>query len=61
VDKPPGNPVDEAARGRLRHAILAEDGNEEQLNGVIRMLGEKTHAEDRLALFSEARAERRPG
>ena len=53
--------MDEAARGRLRHAILAEDGNEEQLNGVIRMLGEKTHAEDRLPLFSEARAERRPG
>jgi hypothetical protein len=34
------NPVD-AALGRLRDAILAEDGDEEQLQGVVRMLGEK--------------------
>jgi hypothetical protein len=61
VDKPHGNSVDEAARGRLRQAILAEDGDEEQLDGVIRMLGEKTHAEDRLPLFGKARADRRPG
>jgi hypothetical protein len=32
--------VDEAVLGRLRHAIAAEDGDEEeQLNGVLRMLG----------------------
>jgi hypothetical protein len=32
--------VDEAVLSRLRHAIAAEDGDEEeQLNGVLRMLG----------------------
>jgi hypothetical protein len=53
--------VDEAARGRLRLAILAEDGDEEQLDGVMRMLGEKTNDKDQLPLFGKARADRRPG
>jgi len=37
-----GNPlraVDEAALGRLREAIADEDVDEEQLQGVLRMLG----------------------
>jgi hypothetical protein len=34
-------PADEGALGRLRHAIAAEDeeDEEEQLKGVLRMLG----------------------
>lgn len=37
--KQPERPVDEMVRRRLRAAIVSEDGDEEQLNGVIRMLG----------------------
>jgi hypothetical protein len=56
-----GKPVDEAARGRLRHAIVAEDGDEEQLNGVLRMLGAETLDENQLPLFVKARASHHPG
>ena len=42
VDKSVQNALDEAARGRLRDAILAEEGDEEHLQGVLRMLGKKT-------------------
>jgi len=41
VEKSVQNSVDEAAQARLRDAILAEDGDEEQLQGVLRMLVEK--------------------
>lgn len=51
--------MDEAVRGRLRHAIVAENGAEEQLDGVMRMLAERSHAEDRFIPCS-ARADRRP-
>jgi len=54
-----GNPVravDEAALGRLRAAIAAEDVEEEQLKGVLRMLGEEIPAERQLPLFGK-----RPG
>ena len=55
-----GNPlraVDEAALGRLRNAIAGEDvGEEEQLKGVLRMLGEEIPAERQLPLFGK-----RPG
>jgi len=46
-----GNSVDEAALGRLRAAIAAEDVEEEQLKGVLRMLGEEVPAERQLHLF----------
>jgi hypothetical protein len=60
VDKPVGNPVvDEAARGRLRHAILAEDGDEEQLDGVLRMIGAAIPAKDQLPLFGKVSAGKR--
>jgi hypothetical protein len=62
VDKPVGNPVvDEAARGRLRHAILAEDGDDEQLDGVLRMLGAAIPAKDQLPLFGKVSAGKAPG
>jgi hypothetical protein len=53
-----GNPVraeDEAALvGRLRHAIAAEDvDEEEQLKGVLRMLGEEIPDEHQLLLFGK--------
>jgi len=55
-----GNPlraVDEAALGRLRNAIAAEDvGEEEQLKGVLRMLGAEIPDETQLPLFGK-----RPG
>jgi hypothetical protein len=54
VDKPVENPVDEAARRRLRQAIVAEDGDEEQLEGVLRMLGAHTLEKNQLPLFGEA-------
>jgi hypothetical protein len=43
VEKPV-QPADEAALGRLRHAIAAEDEDdeEEQLKGVLRMLAERS-------------------
>lgn len=56
MNKRVGNPVEEAVRGRLRHAIVAEDGDEEQLDGARR-----APAEDRLPLFGNARAEHCPG
>jgi hypothetical protein len=56
VDEPVQNSVDEAARSRLRDAILAEDGDEEQLDGVLRMLGEKTLGMNQLPLFGKAPA-----
>ncbi len=51
-----GNPVraeDEAALGRLRHAIAVEDVDEEQLKGVLRMLGEEIPDEHQLPLFGK--------
>lgn len=46
-------PVDEAALDRLRHAIAAEDGEreEEQLKGVLRMLGAEIPDTTQLPLF----------
>jgi hypothetical protein len=47
--------VDEAVLGRLRHAIAAEDADEEeQLKGVLRMLGAEIPEENRVALFGRA-------
>ena len=49
-----GNParaVDEGVIGRLRDAIAAEDVHEEQLKGVLRMLGEAIPEEHQLSLF----------
>jgi hypothetical protein len=45
---------DEAARGRLRAAILAEDGDEKQLDGVLRMLGAQSRGTNQLPLFNKA-------
>jgi hypothetical protein len=46
--------VDEAVLGRLRHAIAAEDGDEEeQLNGVLRMLGAEIPDKNQIALFGK--------
>jgi len=59
--KNPDDPVDEVARGRLRAAIVAEDGDEEQLDGVMRMLGAAVPKKEQLPLFGEARADRHPG
>jgi hypothetical protein len=53
--KNPEDPVDEVARGRLRAAIVAEDGDEEQLDGVMRMLGAVVPKKEQLPLFGEAR------
>jgi len=50
-----GNPVtavDEAVLARLRDAIAVEDvDEEEQLKGVLRMLGEETREQNQLHLF----------
>ena len=47
--------VDEAVLGRLRHAIAAADGDEEeQLNGVLRMLGAEAPDKNQLPLFGKA-------
>lgn len=49
-----GNPVttvDETLLARLRDAILAEDDDEEQLKGVLRMLGKEIPEENQLHLF----------
>jgi hypothetical protein len=54
-----GNPlraVDEAALGRLRDAIADEDVDDEQLKGVLRMLGAEIPDETQLPLFGK-----RPG
>jgi hypothetical protein len=52
-----GRAVDEAALGRLRHAIAAEDGDdEEQLHGVLRMLGAEVPDETQIPLFGKAPA-----
>ena len=52
-----GNPlraVDEAALGRLRDAIATEDvDEEEQLKGVLRMLGAEIPDETQLPLFGK--------
>jgi hypothetical protein len=46
--------VDEAVLGRLRHAIAAEDGDEEeQLNGVLRMLGAEIPDKTQIASFDK--------
>jgi hypothetical protein len=50
-------PADEAALARLRHAIAVEDGDEEeQLNGVLRMLGAEVPDKNQLSLFRKAPA-----
>ena len=59
--QPVNKPVDEAARSRLRQAIVAEDGDEEQLDGVLRMLGGHTIDQNQLSLLAEAKADRRRG
>ncbi len=55
VDELVGNPViatDEAVLARLRDAIAAEDvDGEEQLKGVLRMLGEEILEQNQLHLF----------
>jgi len=44
--------VDEAVLARLRDAIAVEDvDEEEQLKGVLRMLGEEIREQNQLALF----------
>jgi len=49
--------MDEAVLARLRDAIAAEDvDEEEQLKGVLRMLGEEIPEQNQLHLFK-----RRPG
>ena len=50
--------MDEAALvRRLRHAIAAEDGDdEEQLRGVLRMLGAEAPDETQIPLFGKAPA-----
>jgi hypothetical protein len=60
VDKPVQDTVDEAARRRLRDAIDAEDGDEEQLDGVVRMLGEKDLQKRPFPLFRKAPADQAP-
>jgi hypothetical protein len=58
--KRPERPVDEMMRGRLRAAIVAGDGDEEQLDGVIRMLRAVAPEKDQFPLFDEVRAEALP-
>jgi hypothetical protein len=49
-----------ALEGRLRHAIASEDGDEEdQLNGVLRMLGAHVPDENQLPLFGKPPAGQR--
>jgi hypothetical protein len=53
--------VDEATLGRLRRAIAADDGEEEeQLNGVLRMLGAEIPDENQIPLFGKAPADQAP-
>jgi len=43
-----------ALENRLRHAIASEDGDEEeQLNGVLRMLGAQIPDKNQLPLFGK--------
>jgi hypothetical protein len=50
--KNPVTPLDEAVRARLRDAIAVEDVDEEQqLKGVLRMLGEDIPEQSQLHLF----------
>jgi hypothetical protein len=60
VYNPVQDPVDEAARRRLRDAILAEDGGEEHLAGVLRMLGERDLRKRAFPLFARAPADQAP-
>ena len=50
-------PVNELALRRLRHAIAAEDEDEEeeQLIGVLRMLGAEIPDKNQLPLFGKTR------
>jgi hypothetical protein len=67
-DKPVGTlvgglfkPVDETTLGRLRQAIAVEDGDEEeQLNGVLRMLRVEIPDETQIPLFGTAPAGQAP-
>jgi hypothetical protein len=43
--------MDEAVLARLRDAIAAEDVDEEQLKGVLRMLGAEIPKQNQLHLF----------
>jgi hypothetical protein len=53
--------MDNAALGRLRQAIAAEDGDEEQqLNGVLRMLGAEIPDKNQLPLFGKPPAGQEP-
>jgi hypothetical protein len=53
--------VDEATLGRLRQAIAVEDGDEEeQLNGVLRMLRVEIPDETQIPLFGTAPAGQAP-
>jgi hypothetical protein len=54
--------LDEAVLSRLRHAIVAPAGGEEeqQLNGVLRMLGAETPDKNQLPLFGKPAAGQEP-
>jgi hypothetical protein len=52
--------VDEAVLGRLRHAITSDGDEEEQLNGVLRMLGAETPSKNQLPLFGNVLAGQAP-
>ena len=53
--------LDEAVLSRLRQAITAEAGGaEEQLNGVLRMLGAEIPAETQVPLFGQGPAGQAP-
>ena len=57
-----GRAVDEAVLDRLRLAIGVEaGGEEEQLNGVLRMLGAKIPDRNQISLFAKAPAGQAPG
>jgi hypothetical protein len=58
--KMPVTNVDDAVRARLRDAIAVEDvgGEEQQLKGVLRMLGKDVPEQNQLDLFKRGRATR---
>ena len=60
MDKPVQNPVEEATLEQLRDAILAEDGGEQHLAGVLRMFGEKDLRKRPFPLFGNAPADQAP-